>query len=86
MFKSTRALAVIATGAFTFLSTAAHAAPAPSANPATSLSITRAATPAARGHSSRIGASVPGTTLVSIGILAALTAIVLVATDQSDSK
>lgn len=85
MFKTARALALVATGAFTLASTAAQAAPAaPVANPAASLSVARAATPA--GHRSKIGASVPTATLISIGVLAALTAIVLVATDSSDSK
>ena len=63
------------------------AASATTANPATSLSLARAATPNA--HASKLGADVPTTTLISIGILAALTAIVLVATngggDDSDT-
>ncbi|WP_066710562.1 hypothetical protein, partial [Sphingomonas adhaesiva] len=60
------------------------------ANPAASLSVAksaRAAAPAAR--SSKIGADVPGSTLINIGILAALVAGVLVATgsgNDSDSN
>ncbi len=67
------------------VSTAAAAAPAPT-NPAASLSV-RAATPAAKA--SKIGAQVPGTTLINIGILAVIVAVVLVATDggsNSDSN
>ena len=63
------------------------AAAAPAANPAASLSVARAAAPAAA--KSHLGASVPGTTLISIGILAALAVGVLVATgggDDSDSN
>ena len=63
------------------------AAAAPSANPAASLSVgksVRAAAPA-KG-ASKIGAEVPGTTLISIGILAALTVAVLVATGGSDDS
>ena len=68
-------------------STAAAAAPAP-VNPAASLSV-RASAPAAK--SSKIGANVPGTTLINIGILAVIVAVVLVATggdddDNSDSN
>lgn len=64
------------------VSTAAVAAPAP-ANPAASLSI-RAAAPAAK--SNQIGAAVPTGTLISIGILAAIVAVVLVATDGGDDN
>lgn len=66
---------------------AASAAPAPAAHSAAKLSIARASTPSA--HGSKLGASVPGTTLISIGILAALVVGVLVATggdDNSDSN
>ena len=67
------------------VSTAAAAAPAP-ANRAAPLSVARAASPAAK--SSKIGASVPSATLINIGILAALTAGVLLLTggDDSDSN
>ena len=57
------------------------------ANPAASLSVaahSRAGAPAAR--TSRLGADVPTTTLISIGVLAALVAIVLVATDNNDDS
>jgi hypothetical protein len=69
------------------VSTAAAAAPAP-VNPAASLSV-RASAPAAK--SSKIGANVPGSTLINIGILAVIVAVVLVATgggddDNSDSN
>ena len=68
------------------VSTAAAAAPAP-ASPAASLSV-RAATPAAKA--SKIGADVPRSTLINIGILAAIVVGVLVATggddDNSDSN
>ena len=65
---------------------AASAAPA---NPAASLSVAkaRAGTPT-RGNS-KLGASVPTATLISIGVLAALVVGVLVATggnDKSDSN
>lgn len=73
-----------AAAALMTVSTGAIAAPAPvRANPAQSLSI-RAATPAAK--SSQIGAAVPGTTLISIGILAVIVAVVLVATDGGDNS
>lgn len=64
------------------VSTAAAAAPAPT-NPAASLSI-RAAAPAAK--SSKIGAAVPTGTLINIGILAAIVAVVLVATDNGSDN
>ena len=65
------------------------AASAASANPAASLSVakSRAATPTA--GKSKLGADVPTTTLISIGVLAALVVGVLVATggdDDSDSN
>jgi hypothetical protein len=63
------------------------ASAAPAANPAASLSVSRAATPAS--SKSHLGAAIPGTTLISIGILAALVVGVLVATggdDDSDSN
>lgn len=86
MQRFTKSIAAAAGTAMLVLSTAAAAAPA--ANPAASLSVAasaRAAAPAAK--SSRIGASVSGATLISIGILAALTAVVLVATkEDSDSN
>ena len=64
---------------------AAAAAPATTtANPAASLSISRAAAPA--GAKSQLGASIPGTTLISIGVLAALVVGVLVATGGSDNS
>jgi hypothetical protein len=59
---------------------AAAAAPA---NPAASLSVARAGAPSA--HASKLGASVPTTTLISIGILAALTGIVLAVTGGDDN-
>ena len=81
-----RALAAFAGVAILAAPVAAQAAPAPAANPAAKLSVARAAAPSA--HGSKLGASVPGTTLISIGILAALVVGVLVATggDDSDSN
>ena len=77
MFAAAAGLALVTSG------TVAVAAPA--ANPAASLSVARAAAPSA--HASRLGAAVPTTTLISIGVLAALVAIVLVATkEDSDSN
>lgn len=67
------------------LTTTTAAAAATVVNPAASLSVAangRAASPAA--HGSRIGADVPTTTLISIGVLAALVVIVLVATNNDD--
>ena len=64
--------------------TTASAATVPVANPAAKLSVTRAAAPTA--HGSRLGADVPTTTLISIGVLAALVAIVLVATNESSDS
>lgn len=73
-----------AAAALMTVSTGAIAAPAPvRANPAQSLSI-RAAAPAAK--SSQIGAAVPGATLINIGILAVIVAVVLVATDGGDNS
>ena len=81
MFAAAAGLALVT-------ATTAHAAtaPAPVANPAARLSVARAAAPTA--HTSRIGAEVSTATLISIGVLAALVAIVLVATkeDSSDSN
>lgn len=80
MFAAAAGLALVTT-------TTAHAAtaPAPAANPAARLSVARAAAPTV--HPSRIGAEVPTATLISIGVLAALVAIVLVATkEDSDSN
>jgi hypothetical protein len=74
-------LAAVAGAALMTAPTASAAAPA--ANPAASLSVARASAPAT--HASRIGADVPTTTIISIGILAALVAIVLVATNDDDS-
>jgi len=54
------------------------AASAATSNPAASLSGTRAATPTAK--TSKIGADVGGSTLINIGILAAIVAGVLLAT------
>ena len=77
---------LLATGAAMAMLTATTAAAAAApANPAASLSLagsSRAGTPAA--HGSRLGAEVPTTTLISIGVLAALVAIVLVATNNND--
>ena len=60
---------------------AASAAPA---NPAATLSIAGARAGAPSAHTSKLGASVPTTTLISIGILAALTGIVLAVTGGDD--
>lgn len=77
-----RMLTAIAGTALLAAPVAASAAPA--ANPAASLSVARAAAPAS--SKSHLGASVPGTTLISIGILAALVVGVLVATGGSDDS
>ena len=60
------------------------AASAATTNPAASLSVSRAAAPG--GGQSKLGANVPTTTVISIGVLAALIAIVLVATDNNDKS
>lgn len=60
------------------------AASAATANPAASLSVTRASTPTM--HHSKLGADVPTTTLISIGVLAALVAIVLLATNGNNNN
>ncbi|WP_375393107.1 hypothetical protein [uncultured Sphingomonas sp.] len=84
-----KGLAAVAAGA-ALMSATTVAAATPPANPAAGLSLSpaaRAAAPAA--GASRLGAAVPTTTLISIGVLAALVAIVLVATkgdDNSDSN
>ena len=78
-FLSKRIAAALAGTAMLVTPLAASAAPA---NPAASLSVARASTPTA--HASKLGASVPTTTLISIGVLAALVAIVLVATGGDD--
>jgi hypothetical protein len=57
---------------------------AASANPAASLSVARTRAAAPSAHASKLGASVPTTTLISIGILAALTGIVLAVTGGDD--
>lgn len=71
---------VAATGLLS-LSTAAAAAPA--ANSAAPLSVARHST--APTHASRLGAAVPSTTLISIGILAVLSATVLLVAGGDDS-
>ncbi|MBI0475409.1 hypothetical protein D9601_08610 [Sphingomonas sp. MA1305] len=76
-------LAAVAGTALLAAPVAASAAPT-TGNPAASLSVARAAAPAA--GKSKIGASVPTATLVSIGVLAALVAVVLVATDGGDNS
>ncbi len=85
MFKG--AFAAIAGTALLAAPVAASAAPTTTAPAASKLSVARAAAPA--GAKNDLGASVPGTTLISIGILAALVVGVLVATggdDDSDSN
>jgi hypothetical protein len=82
-----RVLTAVAGTAMLVAPIAASAAPAPVANPAAKLSIARAGAPTT--GNSKLGAAVPGTTLISIGILAALVVGVLVATggdDDSDSN
>ena len=78
MFAAAAGLALVTA------TTAQAAAPASAANPAAKLSVARAAAPAA--HGSRLGADVPTGTLISIGVLAALVAIVLVATKESSDS
>ncbi len=82
MFKGV--LTALAGTALVATPVAASATTAPAANPAARLSVARAAAPA--GHGNKLGASVPGTTLISIGILAALVVGVLVATGGSDKS
>jgi hypothetical protein len=80
-------LATAAAAAMLTGTTAAAAAAAPAANPAASLSLAgpaRAGSPA--NHGNRLGAEISTTTLISIGILAALVVIVLVATDGGDDS
>ncbi|WP_293873744.1 MULTISPECIES: hypothetical protein [unclassified Sphingomonas] len=87
MFTFKGAFAALAGTALLAAPVAASPAPAPVAPAAAKLSIARASAPATR--TSKLGASVPGTTLISIGILAALVVGVLVATggdDDSDSN
>ncbi len=87
MFKG--AFAAIAGTALLAAPVAASAAPTTTAPAASKLSVARAAAPAPAGAKNNLGASVPGTTLISIGILAALVVGVLVATggdDDSDSN
>lgn len=57
---------------------------ASSANPAATLSVARTRAAAPSAQASKLGASVPTTTLISIGILAALTGIVLAVTGGDD--
>ena len=77
--------ALLATAGATAMLTATTATAA--TNPAAGLSIAapaRAAT--ATAHDSKLGAAVPTTTLISIGILAALIVVVLtVVADNNDS-
>ena len=82
MFKIKGLLATAAAASLLGATTAASAA-----NPAASLSVaapTRAAT--SHAHDSRIGAAVPTTVLISIGVLAALVVIVLVAVDNGNGS
>lgn len=81
MTKIKTMLATAAAAAMLTTTTAVAAAPA--GNPAASLSVTRAASPSAK-HSN-LGADVSTGTLISIGILAALVVIVLVATKDSNN-
>lgn len=83
-----KGLFAAAAGAALLTATTAQAATGsgigPAANSAAKLSVARAASPST--HASRIGADVPTSTLISIGILAALVVIVLVATDEDDDS
>ena len=79
---NTKALFATAAAAAMLTATTASAA-----NPAASLSLaapTRAA--ASTAHGNKLGAEVSTTTLISIGILAALVVIVLVAVDSNGSS
>ena len=83
MFKINGLLVAATAAAMLTTTTAAVAAPA---NPAASLSIAapvRAGTTAAHGN--KLGADVPTTTLISIGVLAALVVIVLLVVDSNGS-
>ena len=82
-----RIVSIAAASALLAMSTAAAAAPvatAPAANRAAALSVARAPSTAAKA--SRIGAEVTTPTLISIGILAVLTAGVLVLTSDDDDS
>jgi hypothetical protein len=74
-------------GVAAMLALPAAAVATPAANPASSLSVAHAARAASgSGNASKIGAEVPTTTLISIGILAALTGIVLLVADNGDDN
>ncbi|HEX8486747.1 hypothetical protein [Sphingomonas sp.] len=80
-----RALATLATTAFLTISTAAAAAP----NPAASLSVAKSARAGTTtAGKSRLGGALGGATLINIGILAALSVLVLtvVADDDGDDS
>lgn len=80
--KTIKGLLATAAAAAMLTATTASAA----TNPAASLSVagqSRAAS--GQAHGSRLGAEVPTTTLISIGVLAAIVVIVLVAT-KNDNK
>ena len=79
---NTKALFATAAAAAMLTATTAGAA-----NPAASLSLaapTRVAAPAAHGN--KLGAEISTTTLISIGVLAALVVIVLVSVDSNGSS
>ena len=78
-----KGLFAAAAGAALMTATTAAAA-APAANPAAKLSVARAAAPQA--NASRIGAEVSTGTLLSIGVLAALVVVVLVATKEDSDR
>ncbi len=71
-----------AAGAAALMTATIASAAAPVAHPTAAPSL-RAAAPSVHGN--RLGASVPTGTLISIGILAALVVVVLVATNDDDS-
>ena len=75
-----KALFGAAAAAAMLTATTGAAAAAPVANPAARLSLSAPRAGATTGNANRLGASVPTTTLISIGVLAALVVIVLVAT------
>jgi hypothetical protein len=81
--KFNRLFAAAAGAALVTVSTGAVAAPV--ANPAASLSVAPARAGAPTTHGSGIGASVPTTALISIGILAAIVVVLLVAVKNDDN-
>jgi hypothetical protein len=81
-----KGLFAAAAGAALLTTTTAAAAAPVAANPAASLSIAPARAGSATAHDGRIGASVPTTVLLSIGILAAIVVVLLVAVKNDNGS